>query len=131
MDSGLRKRHKYIWLFLAVVIPVLLILVIKDLDFRETTGMNQTSEALASPIYHAEHDLMDVVVIEKGGARVLELNVKKPLKNASSVIFSLTENQEIGQIEGVGVYSFPLKNEVGGIIIKDVIKSQEILKLEF
>lgn len=131
MDAGLRKRHKYIWLFLAIVIPILLILVIKDLDFSQTTDANHTTEALSNPINQVKHNLMDAVVIEKDGAGVLELNVKQPLKSASSIIFSLNDNQEIGQIEGVGTYSFALKTEIGGIIIKDVIKNQEILKLEF
>ncbi|WP_422861588.1 hypothetical protein [Flagellimonas sp. W118] len=131
MDAGLRKRHKYIWLFLAIVIPILLILVIKDLDFSQTADTNHTIESLSNPIDQAKHNLMDAVVIEKDGARVLEMNVKQPLKSASSIILSLNDNQEIGQIEGVGTYSFPLKSEIRGIIIKDVIKNQEILKLEF
>ncbi|WP_190811360.1 hypothetical protein [Flagellimonas sp. S3867] len=131
MDAGLRKRHKYIWLLLTLVLSTLLIMVIKSLNFNPRVESSYASEEVADPIKEAKHDVMDVTVVKTVDAHVLELNVKQPIKSASSVIFTLDENQKIGQLEGIGTYTFQLENEISGIIIKDVIKNQEILKLEF
>jgi len=135
MDASLRKRHKYIWRSLAVMLPILLITIIKDLDFNPIKGSGHAPGAILKPIKWEKHDLVDAAITEKAGARVLELKVKQPIKSASSIVFVWSKNggrnQEIGQIGGVGTYAFPLESEIGGIIIKDIIKNQEILKVSF
>ncbi|MEX0314578.1 MAG: hypothetical protein AB3N18_10400 [Allomuricauda sp.] len=122
-------------MLLAVVLPILLVIVIKDLDFNPTERPSNTSEIATNSIKQVEHDVMDMTIVKNTDAYVLQLNLKQPLKSASSVVYGLSgnegENHAIGQIEGVGSYTFQLNGEIQGILIKDVIKNQEILKLEF
>lgn len=129
MDANLRKRHKYSWLLLAIMLPILLILIIKDLDF------NQPENISYEPNGSSSNNMVDANLAKSDGAYILELNVKSPLKSASSVIYALDMKGEkgtkLGQINGVGSYTFPSEKEIQGIIIQDVLKNQEILKLKF
>ncbi|UII80661.1 hypothetical protein [Flagellimonas sp. CMM7] len=129
MDADLRKRHKYSWLSVAIVLPILLVFIIKDLDFNQHENVSQETNASSSS------DIVDTNLTRSKGAYILELNVKSPLKSASSVVYALNmkgeKDSKLGLINGVGSYSFPSKKEIKGIVIQDVLKNQEILKLEF
>lgn len=129
MDANLRKRHKYSWLLLAIILPILLILIIKDLNFNQPENISYETNGSSS------NNMVDANLTKSDGAYILELNVKYPLKSASSVIYALDMKREkgtkLGQIKGVGSYTFPSEKEIQGIIIQDVLKNQEILKLEF
>lgn len=129
MDADLRKRHKYSWLLLAILLPILLVFIIKDLDFNQFENISQETNASSS------NDMVDANLSKSKGTYVLELNVKSPLKSASSIVYALNmkgqKDSKLGLINGVGSYTFPSKKEIKGIIIQDVLKNQEILKLEF
>ncbi|PWL37785.1 hypothetical protein DKG77_13505 [Flagellimonas aquimarina] len=129
MDANLRKRHKYNWLLLAIIMPILLVLIIKDLDFDPHENGAQESTSSAS------NDMVNIDLIQTANAYIVELNVKSPLKSAASIVYALdkkgVKGTKLGQINGVGSYTFPSEKEINGILIQDVIKNQEILKLEF
>ncbi len=129
MDAYLRKRHKYSWLLLAIILPILLILIIKDLDF------NQPENISYEPNGSSSNDMVAASLIKSKGTYILELNIKSPLRSATSVVYALDMKGEkgtkLGQINGAGSYTFPSEKEIQGIIIQDILKNQEILKLEF
>lgn len=129
MDANLRKRHKYNWLLLAIIMPILLVLIIKDLDFDPLENRDQETTSSAS------NDMVNIDLVQTANSYIVELNVKSPLKSAASIVYALdkkgAKGVKLGQINGVGSYAFPSEKEINGIVIQDVIKNQEILKLEF
>ncbi|TAI46850.1 hypothetical protein [Flagellimonas allohymeniacidonis] len=135
MDAKLRKRHKIIWIVLAPVLMVLLIWVAKDLGFSQNSEIVKLETTSSTAMAKAENEKVSAVLLNNQERSILEIVVKSPLRSTSSVVFALTGTQEretlLGQLEGVGSYSFQVEEGVKGIIIKDPIKKQSILKLEF
>jgi len=83
----------------------------------------------------AENDLIKASLIEKDSINSIEIILKSTLKNASSIVYTLNDNNEkgeiIGQITTVGIYNFDIKVSVKGVIIYDSFKETPITKLEF
>ena len=130
MTSGLRKAHKYIWLLLAIAIPVIIIFSIKDLDVfasnKTVASTYEVSEAKSLKIF--ENDIVKTSVFKNH----IEIILKTTLKNPSSVVYEMDGNGNksgvIGQLTTAGVYNFDIKNQPRGIIIYDSLKQQEITK---
>lgn len=135
MDARLRKRHKFIWIFLAPIITVLAVLASKDLSFSSEETMLISKNETGKVLKQMENEEIRMILIENLGKNLLQVQIKSPMKATSSILFGLTENSEkesvLGQLEGVGTYSFQVKEIIEGILIKDAIKNQQILKLEF
>lgn len=134
MDAQLRKRHKYIWLVLAVVLPVLLVFVIKDLDFSSQKAITEQL-ADGSILKEIKTDNIHAVIRKQDSGYILEVNLKTPLQSASNLLQGVGDTSKdvfvIGQLEGIGLYRFDLDRDIDGIIIYDALKEQEIQKLEF
>ncbi len=133
MTSGLRKAHKYIWLLLIIIVPVMMVFSIKDLDIFSSDN-NTTSQLKGSKkvsLKTSENDIIKASVFE----RHVEIILKSTLKNSSSVVYEMDEKGNksgvIGQLTTAGIYNFNINILPKGIIIYDDLKDVEITKLSF
>ncbi len=135
MDSGLRKRHKWMWLILAPVLFILVFLVLDTLRFPSSPKSFDMYSFQGTSIKEAENDKVKIVLSNSSNQYVLNVLVKQPLRATSSVVFEINGKGEkgrvLGQLEGEGNYAFAGKGNIKGIVVEDVIKKQQILKLEF
>ncbi len=130
MTSELRKAHKYIWLLLIIIVPVIMFFSIKDLDLF-SSGTNTASQLSGSKkvtLKSFENDIVKIAVFEGH----IEIILKTTLKNSSSVVYEMNEkgnkSNVIGQLTTAGIYNFNINNLPKGIIIYDEIKLVEITK---
>nr|WP_299343219.1 hypothetical protein [Allomuricauda sp.] len=135
MDAALRKRHKYMWLVIAPVMVVLIVLASKDLSFSSNTGMLEQKSGPGKILKTVENGKIQVFLMEDSEKYLLQVTLKSPIRATSSVLVGLTDDSKkelvLGQLEGVGTYSFQVSESIEGILLKDPIKNQQILKLEF
>jgi len=137
MTSGLRKIHKYIWILIAFVIPILMVFSIKDLDVFSSSA-NSKSEIVSTKsnvIMVAENDLIKATLIKIDSTNSIEVILKSTLKHPSSILYEYDGNNEkghlIGQLTTVGIYNFDVKESLKGIIVYDAIKEEVITKILF
>ena len=133
MTSGLRKAHKYIWLLLAIIVPLVMIFAIKDLDIIHSKK-NKNSHAVISKentLKVFENDIVKASVFES----YMEIILKSTLKNPSSIVYEMDEkgnkSSVIGQLTTAGIYIFNINNLPKGIIISDNLKNVDITKFSF
>jgi len=130
MTSGLRKAHTYIWLLLIIVVPVIMMLSIKDLNLfaSENNTTSQLSGSKKTSLKSFENDILKMAVYDNH----IEIILKSTLKNSSSVVYEMDEKGNksavIGQLTTAGIYNFNSNNLPKGIIIYDDIKQVEITK---
>lgn len=133
MTSGQRKAHRIIWILLVIIIPVLLFLAIKDLNFQAPEKKANTIEKSSDKaiIYTKENEIIKVNLLEGE----LQIILKSSLKNASSIVHIIDKKGKhlgsLGQISTPGIYSFNISNRIDGIALNDAIKDKEITKLFF
>lgn len=133
MTSGQRKAHKYIWLALLIVMPILIVFSIKDLNpFIGETLIEPTSDFKTSRTSQtAENDLISIVTQQDR----LEIRVKTTVKYTTTLVYTLNSKDQkqelLGQIGATGFYSFPIKSKIHGIELYDGLKAQTITKLKF
>ena len=118
MIARQRKAHKLIWMGLAIAIPILLFFASKNLDFSSVQNPSQEEQ----------------LVVKMVGDNVqIELNT--PLASPSAVVYELTQDhkagQVLGQLEGIGEYTFQASKTTKGVLVLDKIKNEELLKIEF
>ena len=137
MTSALLKTHKFIWIVLVLIIPVILFFAIKDLSFFSSEENNiEFSVSDDEMIGSSENEFIKAVVL-KDTSQIIRLNLilKSPLKNPTSVVYALNENDEkgvlIGQLTTTGNYSFTLASPLKGILVYDTLKDILITKLNF
>lgn len=133
MTSGLRKVHKYIWLLLLIIVPVIMFFSIKDLDIFSSEN-NATSQLKGSKKVNLktfENDIVKASVFENH----IEIILKSTLKNSSSIVYEMGEkgnkSDVLGQLTTAGIYNFVINNLPKGIIIYDELKQVEITKFSF
>ncbi len=129
MTSGLRKAHKYIWLLLVVIVPVIMFLSIKDLDiFSSRTDSATFESSIKNPLKTTENNLIRITLYEGS----IEIILKSTLKNASSIVYaSEAKKQIIGQLTTAGIYNFNMEKQPKGILVYDELKEELITKLDF
>ncbi|WP_422105955.1 hypothetical protein [Winogradskyella sp.] len=133
MTSGQRKAHKFIWLVLAVAIPIFMFITIKNLDFNRSDDNDITAVKTLNEkfIKTAENDLIKVNVYKK----YIEVILKSPLKHASSVVYATSnqgkKGQALGQLTTVGIYKFNITDVPTGLLVYNPLKELEITKLTF
>ena len=133
MNSHQRKAHKYIWLLLIVIVPLIMILSVKDLDLLSSTSNNasQFEGSKKVSLTSLENDIIKASVYQNN----IEVILKVPLKNSSSVVYGLDEKGSktrlIGQLATVGIYNFNLIDIPRGLMVYDELKQVEITKLLF
>ncbi len=137
MTSGLRKAHKYIWLLLIIIVPVIMIFSIKDLDIfsskAKETSLYKSSKS--NIIKVAENNLIKASLIEIDSSNSIEIILKTTLKNPTSIVYEIdnsgNKSDIIGQLTTSGIYNFKLNKLLKGVIIYDALKNEEITKLTF
>jgi hypothetical protein len=137
MTSGQRKAHIYIWLLIAIGIPVLIVFSINDLDVFSSKSASSIEIATTknNVIKVAENELIKASLIKMDSTNSIEVILKSTLKNPSSLVYELNKNNEkgelIGQLTTVGIYNFDTKESLKGIVIYDALKEKLISKIEF
>ena len=133
MTSGLRKTHKYIWLALIIIIPVIMLFSIKDLDVfsLENSTASKIKSSKKVSLQSFENDIVKTTVFENH----IEIILKTTLKNPSSIVYEMNtignKSSVIGQLTTAGIYNFNINNLPEGIIIYDDLKDTEITKFMF
>ena len=133
MTYGLRKAHKYIWLILVIIIPVIILFSIKDLGVfsSENDGVSQIEDSNKINIGYVENDLISASFSENK----IKIILKTTLKNSSSVVYAIdakgNKSDIIGHLTTAGVYTFNSISKPKGIIISDDLKNVQITKLMF
>ena len=136
MNRQLRKRHRIVWMVLAVLIPFLVIISWLLIPSLEPVKAIVSSQPPALPVVlrtiqrpHYEIELQT----DKQGHLQLEWWSKVSLRIPSAVVYQVRENGEqhlIGRIEARGHYRFPLerKDSTGRLQLKlyDFIHEQVI-----
>ncbi|MFS4456319.1 hypothetical protein [Maribacter sp. 2304DJ31-5] len=136
MTAGQRKAHKFIWLCIVTVIPVILFLAVKDLNFtasNENLLLDRASNG-ASVSKQIKNNMINVDLMINGNGKVINILLKKPLRSTSSLVYVLENGKRgelLGQLSGVGKYSFETMVDLEGILVYDAIKEVEISKLFF
>ncbi len=137
MNYKLRKAHKYIWLFIIIVLPPLIMFSIKDLDLSSSknTSIKNEKSSTNKLIKVSENELVKVSWLQKEDMKSVEVILKTPLKSASSLVYTLTKNGEkgilIGSVSTVGIYQFDFQKPFDGIVIYDTLKETTITQLLF
>jgi len=133
MNSGLRKAHKYSWLLLLIIIPLIMFFSIKDLMLFESTKNADINPNFSRSITDRdfENDLFKVAFYPKN----IEIILKTTLKNASSTVYAVDDNNKkqkiIGQLTTAGIYFFDINDIPKNIMIYDDIKEELITKTNF
>nr|WP_321235771.1 hypothetical protein [uncultured Psychroserpens sp.] len=133
MTSGLRKAHKYIWVLLIIIVPVIMFFSVKDLNVfsseKATTSRLEGSKKTSLKSF--ENDIVKTSVFESH----IEIILKSTLKNSSSVVYDIdkkgNKSNVIGQLTTAGIYNFNINNLPNGILIYDDLKEVEITKFSF
>ncbi len=133
MTSGLRKAHKYIWLILVIIIPIVILFSIKDLAIfsSENDEVSQIKYSENKKIVSFENDIVRASFSENQ----IKIILKTTLKNPSSVVYAIDAKGNkflvIGQLTTAGIYTFKSNASPKGIIISDDLKDVQITKLMF
>jgi len=133
MNSGLRKIHKYSWLLLLIIIPLIMFFSMKNLVLFESTKEDGISHSFSrtNPDRDFENDLIKVAFYPKS----IEIILKTTLKNASSTVYAVHDNDEkqkvIGELTAAGIYTFKINDIPKNIMIYDNIKDVLITKTNF
>lgn len=133
MTSGQRKVHKKVWLGISVVIPVLMFFALKNVTIlaseEKETPHIEISKRI--PLKIVKNEKMKAILFDES----IDIILHEPLKNASSVVYAMDENENkttlLGQISTSGIYSFTTNRFLKGILVYDAIKGVEISKLKF
>ena len=133
MTSGQRKAHKYIWMLLGIVIPVIILFSIKDLtvfSFKKDTS-SKFELLMTDALKVAENDVIKAALFSDSITVIL----KRTLKNPSSILYSidLEGNKEkvIGQLSTLGIYNLKITELPKGILLYDILKEKIITKIIF
>ena len=133
MNSGLRKAHKYTWLILLIIIPVIMFFSVKDLMIIPSTSKTDLNQNYLKSIPDSkfENDLIKVAFYPKSIVIIL----KTTLKNASSTVYAVDDNHKkqkvIGQLTTAGIYTFEVNDIPNNIMLYDDIKNELITQTDF
>ena len=135
MTSGLRKAHKFMWLFLGALGMVLIVASIKSV--KQSLPLDKNISAV-EPVegFHIVQDNADwlIQIKEATPKNKVDIIVKRPLKSASTGVYTTSSNQEreafLGSMDKKGVYSFEVDKTVTNIQLFDAIKNTTIQNIE-
>lgn len=148
MIRALRKRHRQIWIAIAVLLPVGMIsawLVVPK-PVRDHLWQPASSFPLPVVLKSVTKDPYDVSLRTNGDRSALQLEWinKQALTAPSAIIYELPASDDslpierdepIGRIDARGMYHFPLKkdsaNPLPHFILYDIIHHQVIDRINF
>ena len=131
-----RKRHKYIWLTIAMILPIAMFFAAKNVSFHQVEKKMPQLANKTNAMARATNKQLEIALVKTTNASyTLEIQLKEPLVSTSSLVYGLdaTGNKGVllGQLNGIGDYNFVSRKSVSGIVVHDAIKGNEILKLKF
>ena len=140
MNKKLRRAHRISWSFLAVLLPVGLVLAWLVIPNQSGIQELQKPREKLLPVVVQTRDKKDYEVRLRRDEEnwQLEWQIKWPLDYPSAVIYQLkpriNDTILIGRIEARGQYLFPVKDEGGSafhFILYDFIRDQIIDSINF
>ena len=135
MTGGQQRAHKIIWIVMVIILPLLIFIVIRDINFDVQSSDISGESELRNNALVVEQDWIRTVLVDINEKTLLQIRLKKPLKNPSALVYTLNKRGQkdrlLGQLQGMGDYEFSLDTPFEGIILYDAIKEEEIEKLEF
>ena len=140
MNKKLRRAHRISWSFLAVLLPVGLVLAWLVIPNQSGIQELQKPREKLLPVVVQTRDKKDYEVRLRRDEEnwQLEWQIKWPLDYHSAVIYQLkpriNDTILIGRIEARGQYLFPVKDEGGSafhFILYDFIRDQIIDSINF
>ena len=137
MDAPLRKTHVYIWVLIALIVPVIIFFSVKNIpSFPQDEHTNKGIIGKQPVINTVTHENFTISFRGKNNvASQIEIKVNKPIKASSAILYTLNNNNDkgdlLGTLSGKGSYLFDLNGPLRGILIYDQIKDREIKKIVF
>lgn len=129
MTSGLRKIHKPTWIVILLILPVLMYVSIQQDPNALLENSNRVNVTPSSFIDENEF------ISYQQKDNQLTLVVKKPLKNASAVVYELKNGKKggfLGELTGANqTYVFNVDSKINGFLLYDALKETPILKINF
>ncbi|WP_298544564.1 hypothetical protein [uncultured Aquimarina sp.] len=134
MTSGLRKAHKITWILLLIAVPVLIMFSIHSIKEPLLTDNDVLlSEKISGQRTVLENDTFYISIKEQNSSNALQIILKKPLKTASSIVYSLTpsngDGTYLGTLSKKGIYQFEVDKSTRSIRIYDEIKKNNIINI--
>lgn len=135
MNSGLRKTHKIMWPVLGLLGAVLIVLSINSV--KESIGIDR--DASVATTQQNAHIIEDnaqwyVSMQELTDTNKLQIVVKKPLKSASTSVYTTNGAQErgtlLGSIDNKGLYTFTVGKSIKEVQLYDGIKKSVIRNID-
>jgi len=115
MIYPLRRRHFYIWVGIALILPTLLILAwhtIPESSIKSVATDKQTALKVYQPWAEASE-------YKEGSDYYLGLKLKEPVISPGTLIYlgseetsTVNESILLGRVEGAGIYSFSIPGSV-------------------
>lgn len=130
MNTNLRRGHFIIWIILFILLPIVMFFAVQHLNFSNRQNAAKTMLTTDNVYSSAENKLIKVVVLRDGDAFELQVELIKPLKSASALLYNVEANAVIGQLQGVGVYRYKLNKPLKTLQIKDPIEDRLLTELK-
>ena len=133
MNASQRKAHKYIWILIAIALPILMYF---SISYRPNIsleyGLSENKEPVEGSLETTlENDVIKVRLSEQQ----MHLYVKRPVKSAATLIYAIDKDgkatQLLGQVGNQRTYVFEYEGSITGIRVFDPVKDTEITKLIF
>ena len=145
MNILLRRKHRRVWVILAIALPAILVvgtLVIPKHEISNAPSLLAVEAPVGTIIETVESAQFKWTIRQRGDAdRQLELFIKQPVDHPSALVFLRREGEgeetiTLGQIGPRGLYRmrFPAKTwswTTFKIEIRDAVKSQGIEQQHF
>ena len=129
MTSGLRKVHKYIWISIALILPVFMFLSIQ----KDPNTLIENSKKVR--VFPASFNEVNEFVSYQKKGNQLTIVVKKSLKSASTAVYELKNSEErvfLGELASANqTYIYNVDSKINGFLLFDVIKKEVIYKIIF
>lgn len=135
MNKGQRRTHRTTWLLIAVSIPVLIFIALNGRSFVDMNDFITSDLMEKGTSLVIEREGFSTAIVTENKRSQLLINLNQPLKHPSALVYTIDDNgnmdELLGQLQGVGTYSFDLPEAFSGILIYDKIKDVEIEKMVF
>lgn len=132
MIKSQRKAHRMIWGLIALVLPVLMVLAVTRMPSapKASRDWKQMEAPIGTVLAKAQNEFLKLQV-RGSGAQVqqLEVQVIEPLPAASALLY-VGNSDLLGQLGGTGTYFFAIDQKPNMVWVQDVLKNQEITKIE-
>jgi hypothetical protein len=135
MTSGLRKAHKIIWIVLGLLGAVLIVLSINSVKQPFLTDSDASIATTTEGVHTIEDNAQFYMSIEEqANSNTLQIVLKRPLKSASTIVYTLTSDLKkgtfLGTIDKKGLYAFDIDKSIKKIQLYDGIKNNEIRNID-